>query len=214
MFENIKRVLCLAPHPDDIELGCGATLARLAKEDKEIYYLAFSLCGKSVPKSLPKGTIKRELKKSAKALGLDLSNVHIFSFPVREFPKKRQQILEVLIEKREEISPDLVLIPSSQDIHQDHKTINEESKRAFKDVNLLGYELPWNNFISYSNLFVVVSETDINQKIKALKEYKSQENKNYVQEEFIKALAQTRGLQINQQYAEAFEIIRLISPLE
>jgi LmbE family N-acetylglucosaminyl deacetylase len=213
MFENTKTILALGPHPDDIELGCGATLAKLAKKGKEIYYLAFSLCRKSVPKGLPKGVMSEELKKSAQVLGLNLNHVHILSFPVREFPKRRQQILEVLIRRKEEVSPDLVLIPSSQDIHQDHRTINEESKRAFKGINLLGYELPWNNFKSHNNMFVVVSEECIEQKTRALKEYKSQKSKKYVQEESIKALAQTRGLQINQRYAEAFEAIRVISYL-
>ena len=38
----IEKVLILAPHTDDGELACGATISRMLRHGVEIYYVAFS----------------------------------------------------------------------------------------------------------------------------------------------------------------------------
>jgi len=95
-------------------------------------------------------------------------------------------------------------------IHQDHQTIACEGFRAFKKVSMLGYEIPWNNLTFQTNVFVFLSEQELNKKIEAVKCYKSQQNRNYAKEDFIRGLAKTRGIQIGVDYAEAFESIRWI----
>ena len=52
MFDP-KKILVLAPHTDDGELGCGASIAKFCAEGREVYYAAFCLCAKSLPKDLP-----------------------------------------------------------------------------------------------------------------------------------------------------------------
>ena len=39
---NPKKILVIAPHADDVELGCGATVAKLVDEQKDVYYAVFS----------------------------------------------------------------------------------------------------------------------------------------------------------------------------
>ena len=68
----------------------------------------------------------------------------------------------------------------------------------------------WNNFSFGSTLLSVVSKDDIDLKISALNQYKSQSKKLYAKEKLIKGLANFRGLQISTEYAEAFEVIRWI----
>ena len=109
------------------------------------------------------------------------------------------------------IVPDLVFIPSATDMHQDHEVIHAEALRAFKNTSLLGYDLPCNQTQFNSNLFIKLSVENINLKAKALKAYESQSHRNYMQNDFIISLARVRGVQCNAEYAEAFEVYRLIS---
>lgn len=204
----VERVLLLAPHPDDGEFGCGGTLKRFAEEGKEIYYAAFSPCVKSLPAGFPPDTLFKELKNAATVLGIAHDRLITYDFEVRDFPAQRQEILEELIKLRKQIQPDLVLMPNSLDMHQDHNTIHKEGLRAFKHTRILGYELPWNNLHFTNNCHVRLERSHINAKMEALKAYKSQAGRNYMDEEYFFGLARTRGIQLNFDYAEAFETIR------
>jgi hypothetical protein len=101
-------------------------------------------------------------------------------------------------------------MPSLDDIHQDHYTIAQEGLRAFKFCTILAYEMPWNNLTFETSSFVLLEERHLQCKINALKEYVSQSHRPYSNEEFIRALARTRGVQINATYAETFNVIRWI----
>ena len=101
-------------------------------------------------------------------------------------------------------------MPSLNDIHQDHSTIAQEGLRAFKNTTILGYELIWNNLTFATTSFVKLEKKYIQAKCDALKEYKSQDGRDYMNEEFIFALARTRGVQIGCKYAESFEVIRWV----
>ena len=118
--------------------------------------------------------------------------------------------MENLISHRKQLQPDLVLMPSLNDIHQDHSTIAEEGLRAFKNTTILGYELIWNNLTFNTTSFVKLDKKYIQAKCDALKEYKSQGERDYMSEDFIFSLAKTRGIQIGCKYAESFEVIRWV----
>ena len=111
---------------------------------------------------------------------------------------------------KDKIEPDLVFMPSSSDIHQDHHTVYEEGLRAFKQTSILGYELPGNNLTFSTTAFIYLKEKHIVKKVAAFKKYKSQIHRPYANEEFIRSLARTRGVQIGARYAEAFEAVRWI----
>jgi LmbE family N-acetylglucosaminyl deacetylase len=116
-----------------------------------------------------------------------------------------------MVKINKSIQPDLVLLPNSTDIHQDHQTIHNEGVRAFKQTNILGYELIWNNIELKSTYFTKLDNVHIQAKVNAIMEYKSQEFRYYHTPEFIKSLSRTRGVQVNAEYAEAFELIRWIN---
>lgn len=204
-----KTIIVLAPHTDDGELGCGGSIARLCKNNT-VYYVAFSSCQRSLPPGANPDTLKIEVRNATKVLGIEPDHLILFDYMVRDFPEHRQAILEDMIKLRNSISPDLVFLPSPFDIHQDHKVISEEGLRAFKNSSILGYEMPWNNVTFNTRSFVTLSEEDINKKVEALMEYKSQLRRDYLTEDFVKSLASIRGLQIGKKYAEAFEVIRWI----
>ena len=209
--KQFKKVLVLSPHTDDGELGAGGTIAKFLEEGKEIIYIAFSGCETAVPNGWPVDSVRQECKSSTRILGIPSHNVVILNFQVRIFPEHRQQILEDLIRIKNQYIPNLVLLPSSNDMHQDHATIHTEAVRAFKkESSLWGYEHPWNNLTFTTDVFVKLKENHIESKIKALKEYKSQQEKNYMKERNIRSLASTRGSQLDIDYAETFELIREI----
>lgn len=206
----MKRVLVISPHTDDAELGCGGSIAKLIGEGKEVFYVALSSCEKSVPEGYDKDILKKEARKATKILGIEGKNLLLYGFDVREFPKYRQEILDALIEIREKIKPDMVFTPSSFDTHQDHQAVRQETLRAFKMCSILGYEQPWNNITFNTHAFVSLKEEHIKKKIEALRCYETQKHRSYLNEDFIRGLAQTRGTQIEEKYAEAFEVIRWV----
>jgi len=206
-----QKVLVLAPHTDDGELGCGGSIARKIEEGAEVMYVAFSICTRSLPEGWDPMTLAHEVKAATKILGLKEENLVLFDYDVRRFKEFRQDILEELVKLKKRFDPDLVFVPTPSDIHQDHQVISEEGLRAFKNTSIVGYELPWNNISFNTRSFIKLEPRHLDKKIEALKEYKSQKHRTYLNEEFIKSLAITRGVQISTKYAEAFEVIRWIS---
>ncbi len=207
-LSSFKNVFILSPHTDDGELGAGGTISKLTELGANIYYFAFSTAEKSVPSGFKKNILRSEVINATNILGIPKENICLYNYEVRKLNYARQEILESLIEHREKIYPDLVIMPALNDIHQDHETIAKEGLRAFKNTTILGYELIWNNLRFNTTSYVELSELNIQMKINALKEYKSQANKKYFNSEFIKSLAKTRGIQFGTNYAECFEVVR------
>lgn len=204
------KILILSPHTDDGEFGCGATIARLVREGYEVHYAAFSIAEDSVPEPFPKDILIKEVKEATAALGIRPTRLKILRYPVRRFDQHRQNILEDLVRMNKKIDPDVVFMPSVNDIHQDHAIVAAEGLRAFKKKTILCYELPWNNLNFTNTCFSVVDKWDVDTKSVAMSRYESQAHKGYARPEFIKGLAITRGTQIGVDFAEVFEVLRLV----
>ena len=206
------KVLLLSPHTDDVELGAGGTLMKLLEEKgNDIYWAVFSMCEDAVPKGLPPDTLKKEFMAVASKLGI--KNYRIYNFENMNFPRHRQEILGELDKLKREFEPHLIITPSLNDFHQDHRTIAEETVRVFKrDSTIIGYELPWNNLAFSPQLLVGLTEEQTEEKWKILSLYKSQfiVQRDYFSKEFIYGWARMRGALCNTKYAEAFEVIRAI----
>ena len=205
-----NRVLVLAPHTDDGELGCGGTISRMVEEGREVYYAAFSTAAESVPPPFPPNILEKEVREGTKVLGIPAANLLVYKYRVRHLPHMRQEILEELVRMKREIDPATVFLPSAQDLHQDHQTIHIEGLRAFKTVTVLGYELPWNNLSFDYRHFCVLTREHVQTKVAALRCYQSQQHRPYTQEDFIWSWARTRGGQIMVEYAEAFDVLRWV----
>jgi LmbE family N-acetylglucosaminyl deacetylase len=210
MILNAKRLLVLAPHTDDGELGAGGTINYFIENGASVFYAAFSTAEESVPEGMPKDILKTEVKRATEKLSIRNENLIVLNYQVRKLNFVRQEILEDLLKIRKEINPQLILMPCFNDIHQDHSTIAHEGLRAFKTTTILGYELIWNNLTFNTTAFVKLEKRHVMAKIEALKEYKSQGSRDYMSEEFLLSLAKTRGVQIGADYAESFEVIRWI----
>ena len=203
-----KKILIVSPHTDDGELGCGGSIAKFISENNQVDYVALSCCEKSVPLEYPPDILSKEVREATHVLGIE--NPILLNFEVREFPRLRQEILDALIRLRNEIRPDIVFAPSRYDTHQDHKTTIEEVMRAFKNCTILGYEQPWNNITFNTLAFIPLDQFHVQKKIDALRCYETQKDRAYLNADFVRGLAITRGTQIEEKYAEAFEVIKWI----
>lgn len=207
---DFKKALVLAPHTDDGEFGCGGTINKLIESGCVVWYVAFSACRQSVLKEFPEDILITEVKEATKVLGIKPEHLILFDYDVRTFNFKRQEILEDIIKIRKKVQPDVVFMPSLNDIHQDHYTIAFEGIRAFKNSTILCYEMPWNNFTFNTAAFVKLTEENLQVKANALAAYQSQAHRPYANDEFIRSLARTRGVQVDTRFAEVFEVIRWI----
>ena len=208
-FQN-KSILILSPHTDDAELGCGGTIKLLLEQGNEVHIAAFSACRHSVLAGFPEDVLVQEIKASTRELGVPAENLYLFDYDVRTFNFHRQEILDDILNLRNKIKPDVVFVPSVNDIHQDHYTIAQEAVRAFKFSTLLCYELPWNNFEFKTTLFYSLEQKHVDAKMRALACYKSQAHRPYMKPDFIQSLAKVRGVQVGLPLAEVFEVVRMI----
>ena len=211
MIDSWKRVLVLAPHTDDGEFGAGGTMARLADRGVDVRYVAFSIATKSLPEGFLPDTLAHEVEAATAELGIPASQLMVHDFDVRTFPERRQEILDLLIKLRDAWSPNAVLMPSLRDIHQDHSVVAAEGLRAFKRTTVLGYEIPWNNLQFNSQLYVKLATSQVERKVSALGCYASQQHRNYTNADYIWNLARTRGMNINCEFAEVFEVYRVVT---
>ena len=198
----MRRILVLSPHIDDGILGAGGALHHFMLQGDEVHYVALSLSSTSIPTPVA----LNEVDASIRSLGI--SALKTYRFPTRDFPRNRQSLLDSLIQLRDRIKPDLVLTPSTFDIHQDHKVTTEEAIRAFKYYMLLGYELPWNNMQFRIGGQIALEKDSVDAKVTALECFTSQKDRPYIDPEFIRGWARMRGVQRGVDYAEVFEVIR------
>jgi len=206
MNELFESWLFIGPHPDDVELGCGGTIAKYLNDDVKMHYVIVS---PATEDSKNKNIIS-ELKKSAQILGLNLDNITVLNFPRRVLHDYRADIRYKLIEIVKKIDPDVIFTTSPGDLHQDHSLVGEEVLRLFRDRNIIGYEVISSSLDFVSNLYVELDENALKRKMQALTCYKSQGERYYFDMEVIKSLARMRGAQARTRYAEAFKALRLI----
>ncbi len=206
-----RRILVLAPHTDDAELGCGGSIARWLEEGIEVFIAVFSTAELSLPDGARPGQLRAECEAALDVLGVPDERRFIHDFPVRELSYHRQEVLEILVRLGRTIEPEWVVVPSGADLHQDHATVYAEGLRAFKHLTLLGYELPWNHITFSATAFVTLEPRHLDAKWEALTRYESQVSmgRPYFQRDFIDAMARVRGLMVKAPLAEAFELIRI-----
>lgn len=198
-------VLALGAHPDDIEIAAGGTLLTLAQRHP----------GLLVRYLLMTGTPDRqqEARAAARAFtpGADLS-VELHDLPEGRLPGYYGEVKEVLEGVARSCRPDVILAPSPQDAHQDHRTVGGLVPTAFRDQLCLAYEIPkWDGDLGRPNAYVTITDEIARQKVKLLdKCYPSQHGRDWWGEETFLALARLRGMECRAHYAEAFVCDKLV----
>lgn len=197
-MDKEKKILILSPHADDLELSMGGTVKKLTLKGCEILSVVFSPCYASNPKGL-----YQYIPESYKILGI--CDYKLLQYEVRKFTYFRQEILEDLANIRKLFNPDIIFLPSSKDLHQDHEVIHKEGIRAFENRTIFGYSVK-----NDGNLFIPIDDLGLESKIKASNCYLSQSYKHYFGEDYLRSQALINGSSCNSKYAESFEIIKMI----
>ena len=200
-----KTILAIAPHIDDVELGAGATIYNLSKNN-DVYYIGLSL-----PPLVDIEEIVHEFRESAKCLGLKPENIILRNYDPRNLFDSRSEILQLFYDLNKQYKPDLVFIPNSYDMHQSHEVVHAEGRRAFKYTTMLGYELPWNYTEFSMDVFITLDRESLQAKVDAVNAYKTQKSRTFFSNNIVEDLARVRGKQIEREYAECFELIRWIA---
>ena len=208
MFEFGRRALVLGAHTDD-EFACAGTIARLVESGSEVHLAAFSSAEESVPDGFDPDVLKREVREAIGVLGIPEERFRLFDLPVRHFPEHRQAVLETLVSVRDEVAPDLVLLPALTDIHQDHAVVAREGLRAFKHATVLGYEMPMNDLRFEASCYVTLEPRHVELKLRHAATYRSQAERPYFAPDALRSQATLRGLQIGAPAAEAFQVLRM-----
>ncbi|MFD2567778.1 PIG-L deacetylase family protein [Pseudotenacibaculum haliotis] len=199
-----KVILAIAPHLDDIELGLGATIHKLSK-DNTIHYL-----GLSMPPLVEKDVFMKEFWESCKHLKLSKERMVLKDYNPRDLFKDRMDILQLFYDTNKAIKPDIVFVPNSKDIHQSHQVAYQEARRAFKYSTILGYELPWNSMTFDMDVFIEISKEDVKAKQASINSFETQKHRMFFSNDIITDLAKLRGKQIGKDFAECFELTRII----
>jgi LmbE family N-acetylglucosaminyl deacetylase len=203
-----NKVLVVEPHPDDGFVGAGGTLSRLIRENPKCSIWDTYMCP-CLEDPRNEGIIS-EHKKSCDILGIE--NIIPNTFPRNNYIENNKQIIrDILYELKAKFQPELVLSPSSNEFHQDHKEIANCILTVFRNDSLIWcYEIPRSTSTNFKpNIYISLMESDVNKKLTALNCWKTQfkARGNFFYNDAFRASLVYRGLQSNTQWSECFEVI-------
>jgi LmbE family N-acetylglucosaminyl deacetylase len=196
------RVVAFGAHPDDMEIGAGGMIARLANEGAKVT-MAVVCCPSNAPKRV------EEAKRGAEALGAELVLINenrecrVEDVPMYELVRRFDTLIG-------DLKPDLVITHGKSDLHFDHGLVHTATISALRRApcDLLAYlSSPEMNAQSrcYGQCFVNVTET-IDTKLAAIACHESQMAK--LDLESSRDLARAMGRMSGFEYAEAYEVLR------
>jgi LmbE family N-acetylglucosaminyl deacetylase len=206
--QRIRRILCLGAHSDDLEIGCGGTLLKLLQTtpNLEIFWAVFSANSQRA----------REAECSAQTLLAHAARktITIHAFQDGFFPYEGRAIKRIFEEFKSDFAPDLIFTHYRNDLHQDHRVVNELTWNTFRDHLILEYEIPkYDGDLGAPNFFVHLDQQLCQAKVTHLmRHFQSQENKHWYTEETFRALLRLRGVESRApaHYAEAFYVRKLV----
>jgi LmbE family N-acetylglucosaminyl deacetylase len=202
------QILCVGSHSDDIEIGCGGTILRLAEQYPScvFHWVVFSAIG-----------IREAEAQRAAALFVGptrLKGPLVKSFRDGFMPFVGAEVKAVFEELKRSVSPNLILTHNRMDAHQDHRLIAELTWNTFRDHLILEYEIPkYDGDLGQPNLFVPLQSDIFQKKVRYIMDaFQSQHVKRWFQEETFLSLMRLRGMECNAPsgYAEAFYCRKLV----
>lgn len=201
------KILAIGSHADDIEIGCGGTLLRLAAEhpELEVHWVVLSAAGQRADEARAGA---REFLR-----GVAESHVSVESFR-DSFFRYGGEVKEYFETLKSRVSPDLVLTHHGTDLHQDHRLVAELTWNTFRDHLILEYEIPkYDGDLGSPNVFVALDPDTAGRKVGLLLEsFPSQHEKRWFREDVFLALMRLRGMEANStsDLAEGFYARKLV----
>lgn len=190
-FKQLRTILCLGAHADDIEIGCGGTLLRLLSEHRHVNVVWVVLSADAVR--------EEEARRSA-ALYLEAAleqHVEVKSFRDSYFPYHGAEIKEYFHNLGQQVKPDLILTHRQEDAHQDHRLVAELTWNTFRNHLIWEYEIPkYEGDLGHPNMYVSLDESVAQRKADALLEtFPSQRPKPWFTRDTFLGLMRIRGIE-------------------
>ena len=220
----MKKILIVAPHPDDEILGCGGTIIKNIREGNEVYVCIVTKGCSPLFDEESVNTVRRECIECHKKIGV--KKTIFLDYPASMLEEThRYELNDSILEVIKTVLPEEIYIPHCGDMQKDHQIVSEACMVAlrpkypfmpkriysYETLSETGWNIPntQNDFVP--NCFVDISN-DLEEKINAFKYYRSQISlfPNARSVEAIEALAKYRGATMSIRAAEAFEVIREI----
>jgi len=203
-----RRLLLLGSHSDDVEIGCGGTILRLAESspDLEVIWVVLGAHGDRANEAL----------RSAEAFlaAVDARTILVKDFRDGFFPYVGGSVKDFFEELKRDFAPDLILTHQRHDLHQDHRLVSELTWNTFRDHMILEYEIPkWDGDLGRPNLYVPVGAAAMARKVELLiRHFGTQRSKHWFDEETFRGLARLRAMECRapHRYAEAFHARKMM----
>lgn len=198
------RVLAVGAHADDVEIGSGGTLLRLAESG--------ALEARVIVMSADQERAAEARASAAAFLACATYLIDVYDLPDGRFPREWDRVKAILEASRATWSPDIVLSPSKKDAHQDHRLLGDLIPTVFRDHLVLQYEIPkWDGDLGRPSAYVPLTEDLMRRKVELLDTYfRSQRGRGWFDEEVFRGLARLRGMECRAPYAEAFGCDKLL----
>jgi len=203
---NLRKLLCLGAHSDDVEIGAGGTVLHLLRQhpELEVCWVVFTAAGARQDEAVASAEMFLSAARSKQIITYDFRDG--FLPFVGEAVKERFEQLKQIFQ------PDLILTHFRDDAHQDHRLISQLTWNTYRNHPIWEYEIPkWDGDIGRPNLFVPLEEQDVSNKIEYLHRcFATQRSKHWFEEELFRSLLRLRGIESNTRYAEAFHARKLV----
>lgn len=202
------RLLCLGAHPDDIEIGCGATLLTLA-ESRDIDATFVVATGE--------GTERHDetLTAAASFVPGAQPSVSVFGFRDGFLPDQWAGVKSALEEIAATVAPDVVFAPRRDDAHQDHRVMAELATTVWRDALVVRYEIPkWDGDMGHASHYVPLTTEIAHRKVEMLdKSFPSQARRDWWDAETFLSVMRIRGIECRSRYAEGFTVDKAVIEL-
>lgn len=202
---SATRVVAFGAHPDDLEVGAGGLLARLAAQGVHVIAAVVSL-----PTLIAERT--KEAARGAAVLGARLAILNpdkkcrVEDLPMHQIVAQMDTIIN-------DVKPELVITHSAHDLHWDHGLVHRATVSALRrwPCNLLAYVSSYemnaqNSTRTVGQCFADITDT-IERKVEAIAAHQTQLAKMDL--DSTRDLARAMGRLAGVQYAEAYEVLRL-----
>lgn len=207
-LDDNLRLLCIGAHADDIEIGCGGTLLHLLQRYQRVE-VAWLVCAAG-------GERTREAKRAAEEFltAAAARTVIVHEFHDGYLPWSGDTLKREFQNLADQFDPHLIFTHTRDDLHQDHRQVNELTWQIWRNHLVLEYEIPkYDGDLGRPDLYVPLDLVSLNHKIGLLMDhYGSQRSKDWFSDDTFRALARLRGMECRSPsgYAEAFHIRKIV----
>ena len=201
-LERNPKLMLLGAHCDDIEIGCGGGLIQLLEENPELEVNWIIFSSNEIREKEARSSAEEYLS------NVKRKSIQILNYKNGFFPHEMHKIKLYFEKLKKQIEPGVIFTHYRQDLHQDHRTINELTWNTFRSHFILEYEIvKYDGDLGVPNVFCPLTKNTTDSKIKRLmNHFGSQADKQWFTENTFEALLRIRGIECNAEsgFSEAY----------